>query len=169
MSPRERDRVTRIWRGLAVMQLRRPRSLLLLFVALAGIGLWRAWHLTVVTDFTDLLSPDQPSVKELRRIVARTKGLSNVFVVLEGPDPEALRALADTLLPRLRAIGSPSVESAASGIQAARRFLLPRAGMFLFKPRNVHPNRRDRRAPIGRRSDRAKPAAKTRTVGRKLR
>jgi predicted RND superfamily exporter protein len=101
------------------------------FMLLAGIGAWRASRLRLVTDFSDLLPQDQPSVIELGQVLARTRGLSNVFVVLEGPDGAALRRVADGLVPRLRALGGPYVESARSGVQEARRFLLPRAGLFL--------------------------------------
>ena len=95
------------------------------------MGLWRASRLSLVTDFADLLPQDQPSVIELRRILARTRGLSNVFIVIEGQDPLRLRTFADQLLPALRAIGSPYVESARDGAQDARRFLQPRAGFYL--------------------------------------
>jgi predicted RND superfamily exporter protein len=98
---------------------------------LATLGGWRASRLKLVTDFSALLPQDQPSVVELGNILARTRGLSNVFVVLEGPDQAALRRLADDLVPRLAAVGGPSVESARSGVQDARKFLMARAGLFI--------------------------------------
>src|SRR5262249_4718976 len=97
----------------------------------AVLGAWRASKLRLVTDFADLLPEDQPSVTELHRILARTRGLANVFVVLEGDDPGTLRRVADTLAPRLRAIRQPYVAIARSGVQEARRFLMPRSGFFL--------------------------------------
>jgi predicted RND superfamily exporter protein len=119
------------WHRLARLQARHPGVLLALFAALAALGGWRASHLTVVTDFADLLDPQQASVVELRRIAGRVRGQSTVQVVLEGSDAGALRVAADALLPPLRALGSPAVESARSGVQEARRFLMPRAGLFL--------------------------------------
>ena len=119
------------WHRLAQLQTRRPGVFLAVFAALATLGVWRASHLSVVTDFADLLNPHQPSVVELRRISGRVRGQSSVHIVLEGPDALALRAAADSLLPPLRATGGPFVESARSGVQEARRFLMPRAGLFL--------------------------------------
>jgi predicted RND superfamily exporter protein len=124
-------RVTRFWRRLAVLQTRRPAVFALGFLVLAGLGLWRATRLRLVTDFADLLSPDQPSVVELHWILARTRGLSTVHLLLEGPDPGVLRVLGDALVLRLPGEGAPFVESARDGMQAASRFLRPRAGLFL--------------------------------------
>jgi uncharacterized protein len=123
--------VTRFWRRLAVLETRRPAVFALGFLALATLGLWRATRLRLVTDFADLLSPDQPSVVELHRILARTRGLSTVHLLLEGPDPGVLRGLGDALVRRLPADGAPFVESARDGMQVASRFLRPRAGLFL--------------------------------------
>jgi predicted RND superfamily exporter protein len=123
--------VKRLWRRLASLQTRRPGAFLLAFALLAVLGAWRASKLRLVTDFADLLPEDQPSVIELHRILGRTRGLGNVFVVLEGDDPATLRRVADTLEPRLRAIGQPYVALARSGVQEARRFLMPRSGLFL--------------------------------------
>jgi predicted RND superfamily exporter protein len=123
--------VTRILRQLAWHQLRRPVAVIFAVVMLAAAGIWRAQKLKLVTDFSDLLPQDQPSVVELGNILARTRGLSNVFVVLEGPDSQALRRVAAGLVPRLAAIGGPAVESARSGVQDARKFLMARAGLFL--------------------------------------
>jgi uncharacterized protein len=123
--------VRQIWRRLAVSQTRRPGLFLLLFGVLATGGTWLATRLELVTNLGDLLSPEQPSVVELRRLQARMRGFSRVMVVLEGSDPATLRRVADELVPRLRAIGAPLVEGAASGVHETRRFLMPRAGLFL--------------------------------------
>jgi len=123
--------LSRLWRRIAVLQTRNPRTVLLAFAVVAALGAWRASKLKLVTDFADLLPQDQPSVVELRRILARTRGLSNVFVVLEDRDPGKLRRLADALVPKLREVGSPWVESARDGAQEARRFLTPRAGLYM--------------------------------------
>jgi predicted RND superfamily exporter protein len=120
-----------IWHRLAALQVRRPWLFVVAFAALAAAGAWRATHLKLVTDFSDLLPQDQPSVVELRHILTRTRGLSNVYIVLESPDAMALRRAADLIVPRLLEVGSPYVETARSGVQDARRFLMPRSGMFL--------------------------------------
>jgi predicted RND superfamily exporter protein len=121
----------RLWCRLASLQARRPWTFLLVFALLAGAGAWRASKLRLVTDFSSLLADDQPSVVELHRILKHIRGLSNVFVVLEGNDPATLRRAADVLEGRLRAIGSPYVAQARSGVQESRRFLMPRAGLYL--------------------------------------
>jgi predicted RND superfamily exporter protein len=121
----------RLWCRLADLQARRPFTIVFLFVLLAGLGTWRASKLRLVTDFSSLLADDQPSVVELHRILEHIRGLSNVFVVLEGDDPATLRHAADVLEPRLRAIGSPYVARARSGVQDARRFLMPRSGLYM--------------------------------------
>jgi predicted RND superfamily exporter protein len=123
--------VKRLWCRLADLQARRPFTFLLVFALLAGTGAWRASKLRLVTDFSSLLADDQPSVIELHRILKHIRGLSNVFVVLEGDDPTTLRHVADVLEPRLRAIGNPYVARARSGVQDARRFLMPRAGLYM--------------------------------------
>jgi len=114
-----------------VLETRRPAAFVGIFVVLAGVGLWRASRLRLVTDFADLLSPDQPSVLELHRILARTRGLSTVHLLLEGQERAVLRSLGDALVRRLPAEGQPWVDSARDGLQAASRFLRPRAGLFL--------------------------------------
>ena len=119
------------WRRLAFLQAHKPYAFLGIFALLGAFGFWRASHLDLVTDFSALLPPNQPSVVELQRLVARVPGVSSVFVVIEGGAPAAQRAFADGILCPLRAIGSPYVADARSGVQAARRFLLPRAGFFL--------------------------------------
>ncbi len=123
--------LSRLWRRIAVLQTRNPRTVLLVFAIVAVLGAWRASKLKLVTDFADLLPQDQPSVVELRRILARTRGLSNVFIVLEDEDPARLRRIADALVPKLREVGSPWVEWARDGAEEARQFLTPRAGLYM--------------------------------------
>ena len=72
--------MTRLLRLLAWLQLRRPAVVVLAVASIAAAGTWRASRLKLVTDFSDLLPQDQPSVVELGNILARTRGLSNVFV-----------------------------------------------------------------------------------------
>jgi predicted RND superfamily exporter protein len=153
---------------LAAQQVRRPLVFVSVFLALAALGAWRASRLKLVTDFSDLLPQQQPSVVELRHILTRARGLSTVYVVLEGPDPMALRRAADLLVPRLLSVGSPYVESARSGVQESRRFLLPRAGMFLsdedideINQRLTDEERRAYRARIGADLDDDEPHPKS--------
>jgi predicted RND superfamily exporter protein len=120
-----------IWHRLAALQVRRPWLIIVVFGVIAALGAWRTTHLKLVTDFSDLLAQDQPSVVELKHILTRARGLSNVYIVLEAEDGMKLRHAADLIVPRLLAVGSPWVETAHSGVQEARKFLMPRSGMFL--------------------------------------
>jgi uncharacterized protein len=122
--------VKALWWRLCRCVNRWPAPALIVAAALAALGGWRATRLELRTGFADLLPPNQPSVVELHRVAAATRGLANVFVVLESPDVGALRRLADALLPRLEALGPPAVESAEDGVRETRAFLLPRAGLF---------------------------------------
>src|SRR5262245_28008888 len=130
VDPQSHRAVTNFWWRLAQFVDRRPALVVIVSLALAAVGAWRATRLELKTGFADLLPPDQPSVVELHRLMAETRGSANVFVVLEGRDVGALRRLGDALLPRLTAIGTPWVESAEDGVRETRAFLLPRAGLF---------------------------------------
>jgi uncharacterized protein len=122
--------VTHSLRALGSLQARRPFWPLLLGAVLTVIGALLATRLELRTRFDQLLPDHLASVVELRRLSERTGGQSNVFVVLEGADTTSLRAAGDALVPRLRALGPPWVVSAEDGVQASRRFLEPRSGLF---------------------------------------
>ena len=115
---------------LAAIQVARPWRPIVLCLTLAAIGAILATRLELRTRFDQLLPEHEPSVVELKRVDALTSGSSNIFVVLEGGDRTARRAMADALVPRLRSVGPPWIVSAEDGVQTARAFLLPRAGMF---------------------------------------
>ena len=117
-------------RRLGSLQVHRPGWVLALGALLSVIGALLATRLELRTRFDQLLPDHEPSVIELRRLAGRTGGQSNVFVVLEGDDPSALRGFGDAVVPRLRAVGPPWVTSAEDGVQSARAFLKPRAGLF---------------------------------------
>jgi predicted RND superfamily exporter protein len=117
-------------RALGDLQARRPWWPLLLGAVFTVVGALLATRLELRTRFDQLLPDHQASVVELRRLAERTGGGSNVFVVLEGPDPATLRATGDAIVPRLRALGPPWVTSAEDGVQASREFLERRSGLF---------------------------------------
>ena len=126
--------IDRVLERLGALQARRPWWPILACLVLAIVGGALATRLELRTRFDQLLPDHQPSVVELRRVMARTDATSNVFVVLEGDDTSALRAFGDALVPRLRAIGAPWVSAAEDGVQAPRAFLEPRAGLFVELP-----------------------------------
>jgi predicted RND superfamily exporter protein len=90
-----------------------------------------ASRLELRTQYDALLPESQASVQELRRVQARTASAQTVLILLEGPDHMALRAMGDAIVPKLLALGPDVIGSAEDGIQDARAFLAPRAGLFL--------------------------------------
>ena len=120
----------RFWRRLAGLQTRRPGVFLLAAALLAALGAWRASKLRPAAGLQTCCSRTRPASWSCAAF-CRARGLSNVFVVLEGRDPDQLRRAADALVPRLEAIGPPYVALVRSGVQDARRFLMPRAGLYL--------------------------------------
>ncbi|HEY3352467.1 MAG TPA: MMPL family transporter [Polyangia bacterium] len=123
---------------LSRLQLRRPAIPLLLVGLLTVLAGAFALRLKVHTGFESLLPDSRASVKELRRVAARTTGVSTLFVILEGGEGTpvaALRRAADTLVPALKELGPPWVGNAESGVHDSLRFLQPRAGLFLELPK----------------------------------
>lgn len=118
------------WRRLGALHLRLPVLPITLGLVLASAAAWRATKLELRPQLSELLPQNKPSVVELHKVLARTRGVSNVFVVLEGQDTALLRRFGDELAARLMALGEPWVGSAESGLQQARAFLGPRAGLF---------------------------------------
>lgn len=113
------------------LQIRSP------WVPLAVVGVitlffgYCASRLELRTQPDALLPETQASVQELRRVQQSTASAQSVLILLEGPDHAALRAMGDALVPRLLALGPDVISSAEDGIQQARAFLAPRAGLFL--------------------------------------
>ncbi len=89
-----------------------------------------ATRLELLMGFENLLPESRPSVQELRRVAARTSGVSTLFVVLEGGDVAAQRRAGDALVPALRALGLPWVGEAEDDVRDVVHFLEPRAGLY---------------------------------------
>jgi len=124
-------------RLLARMQVRHPLAVLGCMGAITVVAVWLAFGLEVRTGFESLLPDDRPSVQELKRVAARTAGVSTLFVVLQGGQGtpvSALRKAADELVEEIGKIEPPWVGSVEDGVQEARRFLMPRAGLFADLP-----------------------------------
>ena len=116
---------------LSDLQIRRP------WVPLLVVGLvtlffgYFASKLELRTRYDQLLPDSQPSVVELHRVEARTASAQTAMILVEGADRLTLRAFGDAAVPALLGIGPDVVSSAEDGTQEARRFLMPRAGLFL--------------------------------------
>jgi predicted RND superfamily exporter protein len=116
---------------LSSFQIRRPWAPLMLAALVTLVFGYFASKLELRTRYDQLLPDDQPSVRELHRVEARTANAQTVMVLLEGPSRPALRAMGDALLPALVALGPEVISNAEDGTQEARAFLQPRAGLFL--------------------------------------
>lgn len=117
--------------SLADVQRRHRGKLLIAAAVLVAVSLLLTLRLRLLPGFENLLPDSAPSVVELNRVKEHTTGISNIMVVLEGDDTDALRKAADTLVERLLTIGPPWVTSAESGMHEAWRFLQPRAALYL--------------------------------------
>jgi uncharacterized membrane protein YdfJ with MMPL/SSD domain len=122
--------VDRFFDRLGRFQARRPALFVLLGLAATAALAMSARGLELRPSFDQLLPEGEPSVVELRRVLLHVAGTGRIFVVLEGDDAVALRETADRLVPLLRAVGPPWVGSVEAGVQRARNFLMPRAGLF---------------------------------------
>jgi len=122
-----------VFSALATLQIERPYVPLLVVLAISGVFAFLASRLELRTRYDQLLPESQPSVIELHRVEKRTNAAQTAMVVLEGEDPAALRRMSDLIVPKLEALGPDSVSHAENGIQAARKFIQPRAGLFIDK------------------------------------
>ena len=119
---------------LSDLQIRRP-WVPLTFVAVVTIVFgYFASKLELRTRYDALLPDNRPSVEELHRVEKRTSSAQQVLILLEAPDHAPLRAMGDALVTALLALGPETVSSAEDGIQQAKAFIAPRAGLFLKLP-----------------------------------
>ncbi len=113
------------------LQVRSPWTPLLFGVLITIFFGFCASRLELRTQYDALLPESEASVQELHRVQERTASAQTVLILLEGPDHLALRAMGDAIVPKLLALGPETIGSAEDGIQDARAFLAPRAGLFL--------------------------------------
>lgn len=112
----------------------RPAWVVLAIVLSALLSAVLARRLALHTEFSALLADDSPSVREYRRVAERLPWSSKILIVLEGGDSAALRSAGDHLVQKLKTQRSQWIVDAEDGVQPARRFLLPRALLFLDLP-----------------------------------
>jgi predicted RND superfamily exporter protein len=118
---------------LSHFQVRHPAAILATIGAVTVAAVVLAMGLEVRTGFESLLPDNRESVQELKRVASRTAGVSTLFVLLQGREDtpvDALRRASEALVEEIGALGPPWVGSVENGIQEARRFLMPRAGLF---------------------------------------
>lgn len=113
---------------LSELQIRRPWVLLVCMALVTSVFAFFASRLDLETRYDALLPGNQPSVRELHRVEARTASAQTLFVLLEGPDRAVLRAMGDALVPLVLALGPDTVSTAADGTREGRSFLSPALG-----------------------------------------
>ena len=116
---------------LVEFQLRRPWWPVVFAAVITAFFGFFALRLKLLMQYDALLPPSAPSVQELRRLEKRSSSAQTVLVLLEGDDRQALRRMGDRVVPALIALGPSVIGSAEDGLHDARRFFLPRAGLFL--------------------------------------
>jgi predicted RND superfamily exporter protein len=116
---------------LAEIQMTRPWIVLGVAALLVVVSLGLMLRLELLPGFEHLLPDSRPSVMELNRVKDRTMGITNIMVVLEGDDTQALRKAADAVVEAALKVGPPWVSTAESGMHDAWHFLRPRAGLYL--------------------------------------
>ena len=138
------------------LQVDRPLWVLLLALLLTVPAVLLARGLELRTGFEALLPESKPSVQELKRVGARTAGVSSLSIVADvvsngaKGDPAssklALQRFGDALLPQLRALGPEWVGTAEDGVQAEKEFLKRRQALFLSleKVQELHDKIEDR-------------------------
>ena len=128
-----RPRGTALWlQRLARWQTQSPGVFIAVGLVATLLGVWACAGLSLRTRFEDLLPASSPSVIELRRLLRETERGGQIYVLLEGPSQAAERQGADAVAASLRSLAE--VQGAVSGVHDARRFLLPRLGLFASVP-----------------------------------
>ena len=125
-----------VWLKIATFQSRFALPIVAIVLASAVIGLLSALRLTVNAGFEHLLPDGKQSVVELKRVAAKTAGVSTLFVVIEAPPDEppprdALRRASTALTRDLRALGEPWVGTAENGVHDTVKFLEAHAGLYV--------------------------------------
>ena len=117
-----------------VAWLERHRLLVLgsALVALAASIYLVAFHLPLKADFSNLLPPDAPAVRDLRRLEARVDAKDSMLIVVEAKDPAVRAAAAADLAARARKLPPPLVTRIEDSDDAKIAFARPRK--FLFVP-----------------------------------
>lgn len=137
---------------LIAWQIDRPFHVLLFALLLTVPAVFLAKRLELRTGFESLLPENKASVKELKRVGARTAGVSTFIVVADiekradGSHKRVLQQFGDALLPKLRALGPEWVGTAENGVQAEQEFLRKRQSLFLSfeKVQELHDKVEDR-------------------------
>jgi len=111
---------------------RRRRAILAVGGLLAAAGAALALQLPVRADLSNLLPPQERSVRDLERIERRTQALGLVLVAVSSHDAARRSAAARSLAARIRALDPSLVADVVSDEGVGRRFAWDHR--FLFAP-----------------------------------
>ncbi len=92
------DRAQSLLGSLARNVVRRPLPIVLVAIAVSGLGFYLDGQLTVQTDFEKLMPQDNPDLKDVRKVRAILGGTREVGVLVEGDDlarPQVLAWMMD--------------------------------------------------------------------------
>ena len=116
-----------------------------------------AFHLPLKADLANLLPPDAPSVRDLKRLEARVSAQDTALILVRGRDAATREAAATDLIARLRTL-PPSVVNRLETDDAETRAYL-RAHRHLFVPlADLDRARIDHRAGVVSVNGAARPA-----------
>jgi uncharacterized protein len=113
------------------LQRTRPWAVLGVAFVLVLVSGYLALRLELKLRFEQLLPETRPSVIEMARLEANVRAGGHVFVLVEADDPLAVRAFGDAVVERLRKRQPGWLTGVSDGVHEAKRFLEPRAGMFV--------------------------------------
>ena len=98
---------TRLLDALAIFVVRRPWAIAALATVASVAALGAIRDLPLDVTFFSLLPPDHPEVQQFNTAVRDFGGSSNLLILLEDDDPDALTACADALaetLPQIQEV-----------------------------------------------------------------
>ncbi|MBK8011873.1 MAG: MMPL family transporter [Deltaproteobacteria bacterium] len=98
------DRAGPVLGRVAVWSYRHPVAVAVVVSLLAIVSLFGARNLRLDADLVELLPPSFQSVRDIDKLKERFGAIGYVAVVASGAEPEALRAFADALAPKLEAL-----------------------------------------------------------------
>jgi predicted RND superfamily exporter protein len=112
---------------------RRRRAVLLVALAVSAVGAWFSAKLygNLRSGFEELLPDTAPSVIAARTIQPKLHNVTQLAVVLEGSDGDALDRLADDLAARLRQLPSDLIETVEYRTDEQERYIQRFGGFYL--------------------------------------
>jgi len=110
---------------------RRQLAIIAVTVVLVGVALYLiAFHLPLRADFSHLLPPDAPAVRDLHKLEERVTSKDTLLVVIEADDPAVREHLADEMATAARALPPDLVSMVEDDDADSRAFLKDHRWLF---------------------------------------